>query len=719
MKRALRSWLSHAGLVTALVSALSACSKTSPSGPTLSSAASASAGSAPAAASLLGAELRRDPGAVPEDDLIAIEDAKREAAVRALARIQDEQSFAALAKALSDEKPAVVAWAAFGVGHLCRTREPEAVRKLVLRATTVSAQPPDPARDTALRELSLAIGRCASEEAERSLRAWLRLEPELAELAALGLAQLARRRKRLDDATIAALLDAAAKQGSGAYFHPLESLPGLGSAAQQRLLEVARPVLERAEPARAFAIRALAKGDAEAAHPLMVLLEAASTSDGERAEAARSLAALGDAGQSALAAALRQQARSLIDTNAWLTSRHGVVLTMLEGLAPKSADPGALLELAQLPLGDEAPPLLRRKIMLRCRAAALLAGRASASETLLGCDPSPATERREGALALLRVLGRGSLAGARGARFRELAQSSDRVVREAALELLMAHDELPEIAELLANGLSAKEAGVRATAAKVLSRYPARAQLPSESVKQPAAPAIDPRVVQALTSQLGDVATSNNIELSSLLLDAAVALELLGAKPALERACASANPTLRLHAERGLIALGDAKRRCPGVVGSGEPGQPPSREVRLELETDVGSFSLTLRGEQSPFAVERLVDLARSGFYDGQLVHRVVPGFVVQFGDPDGDGFGGPDLPPLRCQLGPEPFEPGSVGIALAGRDTGSSQLFVALRRAPHLDGDYSLIGRAEPGWERLAPGDRILKVRVLEGRSK
>ncbi|HYJ09012.1 MAG TPA: HEAT repeat domain-containing protein, partial [Polyangiaceae bacterium] len=375
MKRAFRSWFLHAGLVGALATAFSACSKTAPSGQTLNSAPQSRASGRPAPASLLGAELRRDPSAVPEDDLIAIDDTKREAAVRALARIQDEQSFAALAKALSDEKPAVVTWAAFGVGHLCRTREPEAVRKLVLRATTVFAQPPDPARNSALRELSVAIGRCASEEAERSLRAWLRLDPELAELAALGLAQLARRRKRLDDATIAALLDAAAKQGSGTYLHPLESLPGLGSAAQQRLLEVARPVLERAEPARAFAIRALAKANADAAHPLLVLLEAASTSDGERAEAARSLSALGEAGQSALAAALRQQARSLLDTKAWLTSQHGVVLTMLEGLAPKSAEPGVLLELAQLPLGGEAPPVLRRKIMLRCRAAALLAGR--------------------------------------------------------------------------------------------------------------------------------------------------------------------------------------------------------------------------------------------------------------------------------------------------------------------------------------------------------
>jgi cyclophilin family peptidyl-prolyl cis-trans isomerase len=96
-------------------------------------------------------------------------------------------------------------------------------------------------------------------------------------------------------------------------------------------------------------------------------------------------------------------------------------------------------------------------------------------------------------------------------------------------------------------------------------------------------------------------------------------------------------------------------------------------------------------------------------------VHRVVPGFVVQLGEPDGDAYVGPELTPLPRKTSDEPNEAGSVGIALAGRDTGGSQFFVALRRAPHLDGDYSLIGRAGPGWERLAAGDRISRARVLE----
>jgi cyclophilin family peptidyl-prolyl cis-trans isomerase len=91
-------------------------------------------------------------------------------------------------------------------------------------------------------------------------------------------------------------------------------------------------------------------------------------------------------------------------------------------------------------------------------------------------------------------------------------------------------------------------------------------------------------------------------------------------------------------------------------------------------------------------------------------VHRVVPGFVVQLGDPDGDGYGGSDRPPLRCETSPAAFEAGMVGIALAGRDTGSSQFFVTLAREPHLDGDYALVGRAGPGWERLVEGDVVRK---------
>ena len=711
-------------LLLACALGLSACTKANDQrGRSEHGAPATSASQSPLRPSLLRAEIRRDPSAVGADDLIAEDSARRADAVRSLARIQDPASFEPLSKALADEAPGVIAWAAFGTGQLCRGHEPEAVRHLALRAATLATEPESADVNQALGAIALALGRCASDEAERTLRAWLHLRPAIAEPAALALGQLARERKRLDDATVAALLDMAEKAPSSAALYPIESLPTLGSAARERLLEVANLVLAEPRPTRALAVRALAKGGPGAAVPLRRLLEAATTSDAERADAARSLAALGGAGQAALAAALVGRARALIDGKAWLSSEHGVVLTLLEGLEPKSAEPGLLAELAQLPLQGETPPVVRRKLSLRCRAAALLAGRASANPTLLGCDPSPPAQRREGSLALLKVLARSPLAKERGARFQELARAEDPVVREAALELLMAHDEAPNMAELLANALGAKAAGVRATAAKVLARYPARAQgaTPTQDAEAtpPATPAADPRVVQALTRQLSEVGTSSNIELAAGLLDAAAALELLGAKPALERACASPNPSLRQHAERGFSALGEPKHRCPSVVGSETWTAESVADFRLDFETDVGPLSLTLWGNRSPFATERFVELARSGFYDGMLIQRVVPGFVVQLGDPDGDGFGGPDLPPLRDQLSTESFDIGSVGVALAGRDTGLSQLFVTLRPTPHLVGEYSLVGEAEPGWERLAAGDRILKVRVLEATAK
>jgi len=704
---------------------LSSCSRLGEGTPgkTERAAAPSARTSAQKLSSLLQAELRRDPGGIADDDLIAEDAARRAAAVRSLARIADARSFEPLERALLDENLEVLSWAAFGIGQLCRGHESDAVRHLALRAASLATTAVSRERDQALGAVALALGRCASDEAERTLRAWLKLSAPLTESATLGLGQIARRRKNLDEATVASLLDLAAQNPSSSALYAIEGLPGLGPAARQRLLEVASNALEQPGPGRPFAIRALAKAGPDAGRALRRLLEAETTSDAERADAARSLATLGAGGQADLAAALKTRARGLIDDKAWLTSQHGALLTLLEGLEPKSADPGLLAELAQLPLQSEPAPVARRKIMLRCRAASLLANRAAESPLLSACDPAPPAERREGSLALLKVLGRGSLAKGRATRFTELAHSADRVVREAALELLLTHDEAPNMPELLASALSAKEAGVRATAAKVLAQYPARAQVASEAKGEAAseakaAPPTDPRVVQALTKQLSEVGTSTNIEVSASLLDAAVALELLGAKPALERACASTNPTLREHAARGFAGLGEPQQRCPSVAGSASFAGTLA-DYRVDFDTDVGPLSLSLSGGGSPFATSRFVELARSGFFDGMLVHRVVPGFVVQFGDPDGDGFGGPDLPPLRCQLTDDDFAPNSVGVALAGRDTGLSQFFVTLRRAPQLDGEYSLIGNAEPGWDKLVAGDRILKVSVLEATRK
>jgi cyclophilin family peptidyl-prolyl cis-trans isomerase len=134
--------------------------------------------------------------------------------------------------------------------------------------------------------------------------------------------------------------------------------------------------------------------------------------------------------------------------------------------------------------------------------------------------------------------------------------------------------------------------------------------------------------------------------------------------------------------------------------------------VRIALDTDAGPLALVLDPVGAPIAVTRLTALARAGFYSGTSFHRVVPGYLAQFGDPRGDGYGGSgEL--LRCETSPIPFARGDVGVALAGRDTGSSQVFVTLARYPSLDGEYAWVGHAEGDWDAVVEGDIIRTVRV------
>ena len=74
---------------------------------------------------------------------------------------------------------------------------------------------------------------------------------------------------------------------------------------------------------------------------------------------------------------------------------------------------------------------------------------------------------------------------------------------------------------------------------------------------------------------------------------------------------------------------------------------------------------------------------------------------------------GGPGYPPLPCETSPKPYVAGSVGVALAGRDTGSSQLFVTHRATPRLTGEYAILGQAEGPWDALIDGDVIQDVTV------
>ena len=107
------------------------------------------------------------------------------------------------------------------------------------------------------------------------------------------------------------------------------------------------------------------------------------------------------------------------------------------------------------------------------------------------------------------------------------------------------------------------------------------------------------------------------------------------------------------------------------------------------------------------------LQLTNQSFFNGLEFHRVIPDFVVQTGDPRGDGWGGPGYT-IRDELNRMPFERGVLGRASAGPDTAGSQFFIALSRQPHLDGLYTSFGRVIHGMEVLdaiIQGDRIVTV--------
>ncbi len=125
---------------------------------------------------------------------------------------------------------------------------------------------------------------------------------------------------------------------------------------------------------------------------------------------------------------------------------------------------------------------------------------------------------------------------------------------------------------------------------------------------------------------------------------------------------------------------------------------------------------MSLFAADAPVTVNTLLELAGQHYFDGGAWHRVVPNFVIQDGDPRGDGWGGPGFA-MRDEINRRRYDRGTVGMALSGPDTGGSQFFITHAPQPHLDGTYTVFGQVTGGMEavdRIAQGDRI---RTIRGR--
>jgi cyclophilin family peptidyl-prolyl cis-trans isomerase len=120
--------------------------------------------------------------------------------------------------------------------------------------------------------------------------------------------------------------------------------------------------------------------------------------------------------------------------------------------------------------------------------------------------------------------------------------------------------------------------------------------------------------------------------------------------------------------------------------------------ILVTMETTRGDVGMDLYKNYAPFTVMSFLKLAsQRGFYRGLSFHRVVPNFVVQGGDPRGDGWGGPGYS-IRSEFSPLRYERGSVGMASSGKDTEGSQFFITHSPQPHLDGRYTIFGKVISG---------------------
>ncbi|HSD63949.1 MAG TPA: peptidylprolyl isomerase, partial [Ignavibacteriaceae bacterium] len=134
-----------------------------------------------------------------------------------------------------------------------------------------------------------------------------------------------------------------------------------------------------------------------------------------------------------------------------------------------------------------------------------------------------------------------------------------------------------------------------------------------------------------------------------------------------------------------------------------------------EIITEKGSFTISFLSEYAPITAGNFCYLASRGFFNGQIFHRVVPGFVIQGGDPGGTGWGGPGYE-ITSEFSPVEYNNGIAGMASAGKDTEGSQWFITTGSYPHLDGRYTIFAEVLTGSdvvEKITQDDKILNIKL------
>jgi cyclophilin family peptidyl-prolyl cis-trans isomerase/HEAT repeat protein len=296
------------------------------------------------------------------------------------------------------------------------------------------------------------------------------------------------------------------------------------------------------------------------------------------------------------------------------------------------------------------------------------------------------------------------------ARLKSMLEDQDKRVVPSVLGGLV-RLKAPGVEELLLAQLKTADAGVRAAAARGIGQL------------RPAGGANALR--EAYRQAQGDPA------LQDVRQAALTALSRFGAAEAMDvvkGALADPDWSMRLGAAALLRGLDPAAETINAIRPA--PGGPiapytspeliaPTVSPHAFIETAKGTIEIEFTVLDAPQTVQNFMTLARRGYFNGLQIHRVVPNFVVQDGDPRGDGSGGPGYS-IRDELNERPFVRGTVGMALSGPDTGGSQFFIMHSPAPHLDAKYTVFGFVVNGMDvvdRIQQLDVIQRVRVWDGK--
>jgi cyclophilin family peptidyl-prolyl cis-trans isomerase/HEAT repeat protein len=266
-----------------------------------------------------------------------------------------------------------------------------------------------------------------------------------------------------------------------------------------------------------------------------------------------------------------------------------------------------------------------------------------------------------------------------------------------------------DLPEVLRKHLKELDVIIRATAAELLGELP-----PDETYTR--------ALIEALPVALAD-RDLNDAALA--ILDSLAKQKSPQANEAIKTALDSQDYLVRRKAVALLKAngAGDFSSRI-GIVQTRNTVKDYERAIgRMDKEidavvtTDKGSFTINLLPDEATLNVDNFIQLAKRKYFNGITVHRVVPNFVIQDGDPRGDGNGGPGYQ-IRCEINEVPYERGAVGMALSGKDTGGSQWFVTHSPQPHLDGGYTVFGNVVSGMDTvdaIARGDVIRSIVIKE----